>query len=84
MIVKEESEWRGAVVKFLLQQKWIHVNTRDDYWNYTPLDYAAENGDVTVVRLLLEVGLTLRGRVTEDVRHQTVPSVTTMKRSHCC
>ena len=57
-IVKEESEWREVVVKLLLQQKG---NTRDDYWNYT-LGYAAENGDEAVVRLLLEVGLTLRGK----------------------
>ena len=81
--IAKESEWREAVVKLLLQQKGIHVNTRDDYWNYT-LDYAAENGDEAVVRLLLEVGLTLRGRVPENVRHWIVPSVTTMKRSHCC
>ena len=58
-----------VVVKLLLQRKGIHVNTRDDYWNYTPLDYAADNGHEAVVRLLLENGADTGGRVTEDVRH---------------
>ena len=60
---------REAVVKLLLQQEGIHVNTRDDYWNYTPLHYAAENGHGAVVRVLLENLADVEAKEIEDVRH---------------
>ena len=48
-------DWHGSVVKALLHHKEIKLHMLD-WWRRTPLLWAAEQGRVDIVKMLLDTG----------------------------